>query len=86
MLSIKWRQYGLKYYFNYYKGALDGIVGPQTVQAYKIFQKDHNLVVDGVYGVNTDKKLVSLIKDIQTKLNQYGNYGLGVDGEYGPKQ
>ena len=85
MLSVKWRLYNLKYYYNYYKGKLDGIEGPLAKQAYTQFQKDYGLKVDGIYGKETDTRIVSIIKDIQRKLNQYGHYGLMVDGEYGNK-
>ena len=34
----------------YYKGAVDGLVGPQTKAALKAFQRDHGLVEDGKYG------------------------------------
>lgn len=76
MLSIRQRQLNLQF-LNYYKGAIDGIEGTKTKQAYKDFQKDFNLVVDGIYGVKTDAKLIEVIKDIQAKI------GTKVDGIVG---
>ncbi len=37
----------------YYKGNIDGILGPQSISAIKAFQKDYGLVVDGIVGQNT---------------------------------
>ena len=41
----------------YYKGNIDGIIGPQSLKAIKNFQKDYGLVVDGIVGKNTLKAL-----------------------------
>lgn len=41
----------------YYKGAIDGIFGRQTLQAVKNFQRDYGLVVDGIVGKKTLAKL-----------------------------
>ena len=38
---------------SYYDGPIDGIYGKGTVQAVKKFQKDHDLMVDGVVGSQT---------------------------------
>lgn len=40
----------------------DGINGPQTQNAVKLFQKNHNLVVDGIVGKNTWKKMKEVVK------------------------
>ncbi|HRU51432.1 MAG TPA: peptidoglycan-binding protein [Planctomycetota bacterium] len=37
----------------YYKGKLDGRLGPKSIEAIKKFQKDNNLEVDGKVGPNT---------------------------------
>ena len=34
----------------YYKGSIDGILGPQSISAIKKFQADNNLKVDGIVG------------------------------------
>ena len=40
----------------HYTGALDGINGAMTIAAVKLFQSDYSLVVDGVWGTQTDTK------------------------------
>lgn len=39
-------------------GQLDGINGTQTQNAIQAFQKDHQLVVDGIVGMNTWQQLL----------------------------
>jgi len=82
MLTIKQRQLNLRTYYYFYKGNIDGMVGPQTKQAYKDFQRFTGLVVDGIYGKNTNYKLIEVIKDLQGKLNSKG-YTLAIDGIVG---
>ena len=41
-----------------------------------------NITVDGIYGNNTNNKLIEVIKDIQSKLNNKG-YNLVIDGIVG---
>lgn len=41
----------------FYRGAFDGIAGPQTRRATKRFQRRHHLVIDGVAGPRTRAKL-----------------------------
>ena len=56
LLSVKKRQEYLRV-LGYYKGAIDGKVGPQTKKAYKDLQNDYffnKKDKDGVYGKNTD--------------------------------
>lgn len=84
MLSIKQRQLNLRFYFYYYKGEIDGIEGELSKQAYRSFQSENGLVVDGIYGKNTEAKLLSCVKSIQTLLNLNG-YNLVVDGLVGDK-
>ena len=52
-------------FLNYYFGAIDGIKGPQTVQAIKEFQANNGLSVDGIAGQNTIDRLRALICSIQ---------------------
>lgn len=82
MLSVKQRQLNLRTYYYYYKGSIDNIEGQGTKQAYKNFQRDNGLVVDGIYGINTENKLLLCVKDMQNLLNKYG-YRLVVDGLVG---
>ena len=41
----------------YYKGNIDGIIGPQSLKAIKAFQKDKGLAVDGIVGSKTSAAL-----------------------------
>lgn len=84
MLSIKNRQLNLRTYYYLYTGSIDGIEGSLTKKAYKEFQRRMGLVVDGIYGKNTNYKLIEVIKDLQGKLNSKG-YSLAVDGIVGDK-
>ncbi len=43
--------------WGYYTGSVDGIYGPQTVNAVKYFQRKNNLTVDGIVGNKTLKAL-----------------------------
>ncbi|MBF0253173.1 MAG: peptidoglycan-binding protein [Candidatus Omnitrophica bacterium] len=43
----------------FYQGAVDGKLGPKTMEAIKEFQKSSNLTVDGVVGSGTWSKLKS---------------------------
>ena len=41
----------------YYRGQVDGTMGPETVKAIKEFQKSKNLKVDGIVGTRTWEEL-----------------------------
>lgn len=84
MLSVKQYQTNLKHYYAYYTGDIDGVVGTKTKSAVKSFQKANGLTADGIYGTNTNSKLVSKIKNLQTLLNKNGAK-LDVDGIVGAK-
>jgi len=47
----------------YDPGAIDGKAGPLTKRAIKSFQRDHNLVADGVAGRKTWEKLYPYLKN-----------------------
>jgi len=49
----------------YYRGELDGKIGPQTRQAIEAFQKDQGLEVDGVVGRDTWSKLKVYLQPIK---------------------
>jgi lipoprotein-anchoring transpeptidase ErfK/SrfK len=59
-----------------YPGAIDGVLGPKTVAAVRVFQRRKGLVVDGIPGPLT-----------RSALGAYGRYRLGtrtlVLGDYG---
>ncbi|MBR2248685.1 MAG: peptidoglycan-binding protein [Bacilli bacterium] len=82
MLTISQRQLALRTYGYYYKGEIDGIEGPQTKEAYANFQSDFGLVVDSIYGENTEFALRCAIRILQYKLWQRG-YDLVLDGIVG---
>ena len=82
MLSVKQRQLGLRTYFYYYTGAIDGIEGAGTKKAYRNFQKNNGLVADGIYGKNTEAQLMLVTRNCQTMLNNRGA-GIVVDGIVG---
>ncbi len=42
----------------YYKGKIDGVIGPKTRTAIKSFQREHGLKVDGVLGKKTIAALI----------------------------
>lgn len=82
MLTIKQRQQNLKTFRLFYSGKIDGIEGVETKKAYRTFQKYVGISVDGIYGKNTNEKLIYVIKDLQGKLNSFG-YNLSIDGIVG---
>lgn len=86
--------------YGYYDGKIDGDYGDMTITAIKSFQKAIGLVVDGITGPITCKKLGSLntiskeLKNgssgeyviiVQNKLKQLGYYTATIDGAYGNK-
>ena len=68
----------------YYKGNIDEIIGSQTKQAIKDFQEDFNLMVDGIYGTQTDNCLQSIVKQCQAILGvtQDGMWGNNTEQAY----
>ena len=79
MLNVRQRQLNLRTYHYFYSGKIDGIEGSNTKNAYRSFQKYVGITVDGIYGKNTNAKLIEVIKDLQGKLNSHG-YSLTIDG------
>lgn len=77
MLTVRQYQLNLKHYYAYYTGAIDGIAGAGTKAAVRAFQRDHGLTQDGIYGANTNAKLVACIKSLQGKI------GVAQDGIVG---
>ncbi len=49
----------------YYRGNLDGKIGPQTRAAVEAFQSDQGLTVDGIVGRNTWSKLKAYLNPIK---------------------
>ena len=82
MLDVKQRQLGLRTYFYYYTGAIDGITGAGTAKAIKNFQRNNGLVPDGIYGEKTDNQLRFVISNCQGMLRGKG-YDIAQDGIVG---
>jgi len=49
----------------YYRGNLDGKIGPQTRSAIEAFQSDQGLTVDGIVGRNTWSKLKAYLSPVK---------------------
>lgn len=64
MLNNYYIQRNLQF-LNYYKGKIDEIIRVQSKQAIRDFQRDFNLVIDGIYGEKTNACLVKVIKEMQ---------------------
>jgi len=63
----------------YYRGAFDGIPGPQTRRATKRFQRRHHLTPDGVAGPRTRRKLGSWARyELGNRLLRRGRRGWDV--------
>ena len=60
-LSKRDTQYLLQQ-LGFYKGKIDGAIGPQSVKAIKAFQRSQNLTVDGVAGKNTKQALIRMTR------------------------
>jgi hypothetical protein len=71
-LEVKQLQENLNL-LGYDAGAVDGIFGPQTKAAVTAFQRDHELVQDGVFGQKTRKALAAAIKNLGTGTPGGGN-------------
>lgn len=67
MLSHYYIQKNLKA-LNYYKGEIDEIRGKLEIQATKDFQRDFGLVIDGIWGKQSDDCMVQVIKECQSIL------------------
>lgn len=73
MLSTLWVQKNLNF-LGYNAGPEDNKKGPQTTTAIKSFQKDFNLIQDGIAGETTSSKLMYVVKKSQEII------GVKVDG------
>ncbi len=59
--------------WGYYKGAVDGIFGPQTKEAVKYFQRKNGLKVDGIVGNKTLAALGIKSSSSQTSTSGYSD-------------
>lgn len=65
--------------WGYYKGAVDGIYGSQTVAAVKYFQRKNGLTADGIVGAKT----LAALGMPKSALNGSGTSGSGTSGTGG---
>jgi len=63
-MTIKQKQWQL-YYLAYYTGSINGVSNSKFKEATKKFQYENELEVDGIFGPNTEKKSIEIIKNIQ---------------------
>lgn len=54
----------------FYKGAVDGIVGPKTRSAIRAFQQEHGLTVDGVCGPKTWERLKAYLSEPEEEVTE----------------
>lgn len=59
-MTLKQKQCLLAY-LGYYTGAVDGIWGDMSRQATEAFQRDYQLTVDGIFGAETEKRILEVI-------------------------
>ena len=78
MLSTLWIQKDLNY-LGYKAGAEDNVYGTDTKNAVKSFQSDFKLVVDGIYGVKTEGRLLYIVKKSQEILGVTADGLAGVE-------
>lgn len=64
-MTVKQKQC-LLYYLGYYVGNIDGVWGTLSKTATKAFQKDHGLKDDGIFGSDTEKKILGVIATGET--------------------
>ena len=68
---------------SYSTGQVDGIYGARTYDAVKRFQTENGLTPDGIAGDNTNKRIKSIVTEVQTALKGFGYLNSGADGIYG---
>ena len=59
--------------WGYYTGSVDGISGPKTIAAIKLFQKRNGLVVDGIVGSKTAKAMGISLTSTSSSSSSYSN-------------
>ena len=59
--------------WGYYTGAVDGISGPKTVAAIKLFQKRNGLVADGIVGSKTAAAMGIKLTSSSSSSSSYSN-------------
>ena len=59
-MTMKQKQ-ALLAYLGYYDGPLDGLWGEKSQKATEAFQWDYQLTVDGIFGAETEKRILEVI-------------------------
>lgn len=52
-------------YLGYYDGQLDGLWGEKSQKATEAFQRDYQLAVDGIFGAETEKRILEVIATVE---------------------
>ncbi len=68
-MTIKQKQCLLAY-LGYYTGQIDGLWGPQSTAATKKFQADYGLTADGIFGPDTEKRILEVIASGEKPVTQ----------------
>lgn len=82
-MTFKQKQWQL-YFLGYYFGQIDGVWGKLSQAATIVFQRDNNLIPDGIFGPNTTVRSREIINNIQNVVAQYITPVLVCDGLAGP--
>ena len=59
-MNLKQKQ-ALLAYLDYYDGPLDGLWGEKSQLATEAFQRDYQLVADGIFGAETEKRILEVV-------------------------
>ena len=59
-MTLKQKQ-ALLSYLGYYNGQLDGVWGEKSQRATEAFQRDYQLAVDGIFGQDTEARILEVI-------------------------
>lgn len=65
----------LLYYLGYYVGEIDGVWGTLSKTATLAFQRDYGLDDDGLFGSDTEKKILAVITGSASKVTSSGSAG-----------
>lgn len=68
-MTVKQKQCLLAY-LGYYTGQVDGLWGPQSIAATKKFQAAYGLTTDGIFGPDTEKRILEVIASGEKPVTQ----------------
>jgi peptidoglycan hydrolase-like protein with peptidoglycan-binding domain len=69
--------------WGYYTGSLDGVYGPKTREAVKLFQADAGITVDGIVGPETQGALCTAVENWTNEGEPFPNGNGGGNGNGG---